>query len=145
MARRIGVLAAAVALTAALGACAGDGTGLDDFGSPEDGSGPLRPTYASIQKSIFGPVCTACHIGSAAPLGLALDANSAYDKLVNVQSVQRTAFRRVLPGKPDSSYLVLKVEGRSGIGGQRMPLGQPPLSAEQIKTIRDWIAAGAQR
>lgn len=145
MRREVAARVAAVLLMAVMGACAGDGTGLDDFGLPADGSGELRPTYASIQRSIFGAICTACHVGSAAPLGLALDASSAYDRLVNAQSVQRSALKRVLPGKPDSSYLVWKIEGRSGIGGGRMPLGQPPLSAVQIQAIRDWIAAGAKR
>jgi hypothetical protein len=145
MRRRLAAGAAAVLLTAVLGACAGDGTGLDEFGLPDDGSGELRPTYASIQRNVFGAICTACHVGSAAPLGLALDANSAYDRLVNVQSVQRSALKRVLPGNPDSSYVVWKIEGRSGIAGSRMPLGQSPLSAEQIQAIRDWIAAGAKR
>ena len=145
MLKRLAVLAAALLSTAALGACAGDGTGLDEFGNPDGGTIPLQPTYASIQANIFTPICTECHTGSAAPLGLALDAEVAYARLVGVQSVERTALRRVAPGKPDSSYLVWKIEGRTGIAGGRMPLGRAPLTAEQIKAVRDWIAAGALR
>ena len=49
---------------------------------------------------------------------------------------------RVEPGDPDMSYLVWKIEGRSGIVGARMPLGGV-LPDENIQTIRDWIEAGA--
>jgi hypothetical protein len=125
-------------------ACVGDGTGLDEFGNPLDGgAGELTPTLASIQRNIFTPICTACHTGSAAPLGLALDAGVAWSNLVGVTSVERAPLRRVAPARPDSSYIVWKIEGRSGIIGGRMPLGQSPLTAEQIRAIRDWIAAGA--
>jgi hypothetical protein len=50
----------------------------------------------------------------------------------------------VNPGDPESSYIVWKIEGRSGIVGARMPLGLAPLSDEQIAAIRGWIADGAQ-
>lgn len=124
--------------------CAGDGTGLDAFGNPLDGSGaPLGPTLAGIQANIFTPICTQCHTGAAAPLGLALDAGVAYANLVGVTSVEMPSMRRVEPGNPDNSYIVWKIEGRSGIVGAQMPRGLPPLSAEQIAAVRGWIQAGA--
>jgi hypothetical protein len=63
--------------------------------------------------------------------------------LVDVPSVLEPDLLRVAPGDPDNSYLVHKVEGSAAIGGQ-MPLGGPPLSAEEINLIRQWIAAGAE-
>jgi len=142
--RNLAAAAAVIVLGFGAGGCAGDGTGLDESGNPiGDGSSALAPTLASIQRNIFTPICTACHTGSAAPLGLALDAGVAWKNLVGVASVERPGLERVAPKEPDSSYIVWKIEGRSGILGGRMPLGLSPLTSEQIRAIRDWIAAGA--
>ena len=126
-------------------ACAGSGEGLDEFGNPlgEGGGGVLEPTFSSIQVNIFTPICTQCHAGASAPLSLSLQAGFSYDQLVGVPSVQVPELLRVDPGQPDDSYLVMKIEGAPGITGGRMPLGLSPLSAEQIATIRAWIADGA--
>jgi mono/diheme cytochrome c family protein len=48
-----------------------------------------------------------------------------------------------LPGKGNDSLLVKKLTG-VGIEGQRMPLGKPPLTAEQIATISTWIDQGGR-
>lgn len=48
----------------------------------------------------------------------------------------------LVPGDPDNSLLVHFIEGRRG-EQRRMPLGGAPLSAQQITTIRQWIAEGA--
>ncbi|HEU5303247.1 MAG TPA: hypothetical protein VFU40_01275 [Gemmatimonadales bacterium] len=137
-------LALAVLLGAA--ACAGDGTGLDEHGNPVgEGRAPLQPTFTSIQTHIFTPSCTQCHAGAAAPLGFSLEAAVSYESLVNVASVERPAVLRVKPGAPDSSYLVLKLEGAAGIAGGRMPLGLPPLSTGEVSVVREWILAGALR
>ena len=48
----------------------------------------------------------------------------------------------VLPGQPDQSPLLQFVNGARG-EAHRMPLGAPPLAAEQIAHIRQWIAEGA--
>jgi len=126
-------------------ACAGSGEGLDQFGNPlgEGGGGELQPTFSSIQVNIFTPICTQCHAGASAPLSLSLQVGFSYDQLVGVPSVEVPELLRVDPGQPDNSYLVMKVEGAPGITGGRMPLGFSPLSAEQIATIRAWIADGA--
>lgn len=140
-------LALALAALAATWGCAGDGTGLDEFGSPLGGGqqwpNPFAPTLSAIQANIFTPICTQCHTGASAPQGLALDAGVARPDLVGVRSAELPALMRVSPGKPDSSYLVWKIEGRSGIVGAQMPLGLPPLSGNQIAAVRGWILAGA--
>lgn len=136
-------LAAAFCL---LAACAGNGEGLDENGRPIDesdsGGSPPTADFQSIQDQIFTPICTGCHAGASAPLGLRLDAGSSYAMLVGVASAEVPSLLRVTPGDPDASYLVHKVEGRAAVG-QRMPLGGPPLSAQQIATIRQWITDGA--
>ena len=126
-------------------ACAGDGTGLDEFGNPlgEGGDQPLEPTLTSIQARVFSPICTQCHAGAAAPLGFSLEAGVSFGSTVNVPSVEAPELMRVLPGDPDASYIVWKIEGRAGIVGGRMPLGLPQLPAEEIDAIRTWIEDGA--
>ena len=47
------------------------------------------------------------------------------------------------PGNPNGSYILLKLRGDPGITGERMPLGGPYLSADQIAGIAAWIQAGA--
>ncbi len=133
-----------VACMTGIASCVGDGTGLDDFGNPLGQSQvALAPTLASIQANIFTPICTKCHIGASAPLGLALADGIARQNLVFVSSVEMPELMRVNPGKPDSSYIVWKIEGRSAIMGARMPFGLTPLSTEEIDAVRGWIAAGA--
>ena len=86
---------------ALLAACAGNGVGLDANGQP---------------------------LGSAssAPQGLQLDAAHSYALLVGVPSNEESGLLRVKPGVPDSSYIVLKLEGSAGIVGAQMPFGGPP-------------------
>ncbi len=126
-----------------LAACAGDGDGLDQNGRPTgEGPTPLLPQFESIQSNVFTPICSPCHSGAAAPLGLRLDADASYAMLVNAPSVQAPSLNRVTPGNPGASYLVQKIEG-TATSGSRMPLGGPALPAETIAVIRQWIADGA--
>lgn len=133
----------ALCMTGALAGCAGDGEGLDENGRPEgESTGTLQPTFQSIQANVFTPVCTGCHAGAAAPLGLRLEEGASYALLVNAPSVEVPELRRVQPGNPNASYLIQKLEGTAARGG-RMPLNQPALPAETIAVIRQWIADGA--
>jgi hypothetical protein len=51
---------------------------------------------------------------------------------------------RVVPGDPNNSYIIQKLEGHAAVGAQ-MPFGGPPLDAAVIAVIRQWITDGAQR
>ena len=102
------------------------------------------PTLASIQANVFTPVCSGCHAGASAPVGLRLDAVSAYGLLVGVASGEVPSLQRVKTGDPDNSYLVQKLEGRAAVGA-RMPFGGPYLDDATIGVIRTWIANGAPR
>ena len=137
-----------IAATAAFAAC-------DEKLSSIAGPTPnLEPTFASIQKEVFettdvaGRVaCTGCHTstGRNPAGGLNLNHDVAYDSLVNVASRKPGALR-VVPGDPENSYIVQKVEGRSGIVGLRMPFSGPPfLSDGQILILKRWIELGAPR
>jgi hypothetical protein len=139
------IAVALIPLAALTVGCAGDGTGLDQFGNPLSADkAELGPTLSSIQRNVFTPICTQCHTGAAGPLGLALDEGASRDDLVNVPSVEHTELLLVSPGDAEASYLVWKVEGRADITGGRMPLGLPPLSEDEIAAIRGWIEQGAE-
>jgi len=126
--------------------------GCDEALSDLTGPTPnLEPTFSSIQQEIFSsgdssgrPACTQCHnaIGSRFN-GLDLSASVSYNNLVNVASRGRAGAVRVIPGDPENSYLIHKLEGRSTIAGVRMPLNGPYLTSGQILVIRRWIETGA--
>lgn len=105
---------------------------------------PLSATFSSIQANVFTPSCATagCHAPGNPPLGLILDEASSYMLLVGVDSGQVAGLKRVQPGNPDASYLVRKLEGSAGAGGQ-MPLDQAPLPQATIDVIRQWITDGA--
>src|SRR5215468_6159190 len=108
----------------ATASCAGNGEGLDMNGRPLMGGGSssggaaLTADLKSIQDNVFTPICTQCHEGAAAPLGLRLDEASAYAMLVNAPSVEVSSLNRVTPGDPNNSYIIQKLEGRAAVGGQ---------------------------
>ena len=120
-----------------------------------DVTGPspnLQPTFQSIQAEILETTdlagrtsCITCHTNQgrqpAANLNLRTD---PYAALVNAPSRLKPGAVLVVPGDPESSYLIHKVEGRSGITGLRMPFNGPPyLTDGQILVLRRWIEIGA--
>jgi hypothetical protein len=121
-----------------------------------DVTGPtpdLEVSFSSIQANIFQSTdaagrtaCTNCHtnVGRLPAGGLNLAPDFAYAALVNVPSRQKSGAILVIPGNPDDSYLVQKLEGAPGIVGLRMPrTGPPHLTAGQMMVIRRWIQNGA--
>ena len=136
----------ALLAAAAVAACTGSGVGLDANGNPiapGGGGEPLTPDFKSIQDNVFTPICTKCHIGAGAPMGLQLDAAHSYALLVSVPSTEQPNVLRIKPGDPDNSYLVQKIEGASSISGVRMPFGGPYLPQSTIDVIRTWVTNGA--
>ena len=116
---------------------------------PSDPGGGLPPpdptaTFARVQSTVFTTNCTTigCHDRLGQQSQLVLTADRSYAAIVNVPSVETPSLSRVAPGDPSNSYLYRKIIG-SGITGDRMPQGQPPLSDAQIALVRDWIRRGA--
>jgi hypothetical protein len=121
-----------------------------------DVTGPspnLEPTFASINANILQATdaagrsaCVGCHTSSGrTPAGQLNLAGDAYSALVNVGSRQRAGAVLVVPGDPDASYLVRKLEGGPDITGRRMPLNGPPyLTDGQMLVVRRWIQQGAR-
>jgi hypothetical protein len=117
-----------------------------------DGSGVIidpvedfDPVYSAIQANVFTPNCatSGCHFGAGAPFGLRLDEANSYGLLVSQPSKQVPALFYVLPGDPDNSYLIRKLEGSASVGAQ-MPIGRNPLPQQTIEIVRQWIVDGAQ-
>ena len=138
----------ALLAAAALFGCAGNGNGLDSNGNPitpgSGSGGALTADFESIQENVFTPICTKCHIGAGAPMGLQLDAAHSYAMLVGVPSVEQPNVLRVAPGDPNDSYIIRKLEGAPGISGVQMPANGPPyLPQSTIDVISQWITNGA--
>jgi hypothetical protein len=138
---RVSRLIAAVGWVAGV-ACAGDGTGLDEF----EGDGAV--TLEDVQP-VFSGNCafSGCHAGASPAQGMNLGAGQTSSNVVNVASRELPTMNRVTPNQPDNSYLVHKIQGTHvdvGGSGSRMPLGRSPLSRDEIDLIRAWIEGGAR-
>jgi hypothetical protein len=112
----------------------------------------IDPTYSSIRDKIFvggGCATSSCHSNLSTRGGMVLEGDAAYDNLVGVVPDNLTAknagLLRVNPGKPDSSFLLIKLTGPREGEGERMPEDNDPLPEEAINAIRTWIANGAKR
>lgn len=131
-----------LALTAAtLAACSGDSPA-----EPDGDDGRVvkdTPSFAADIQEIFdrrGCSSSTCH-GSAQQAGMDLRTGAAYGSLVGV-TASTESIVRVIPGDPDGSYIVMRVEARQSVGS-RMPLGGDPLDAVDLANLRNWIARGA--
>ena len=137
---RLSVVAGLVVLTGV--ACAGDGTGLEEFMPGGD-----QVTLSDIQPIFtFNCAVSGCHTGTAPEQGMNLSAGQTFANVVNVPAMELSTMNRVTPGQPGSSYLFHKVEGTHmdvGGSGDRMPLNRSPLTQMDIDLIRAWIEAGA--
>ena len=108
----------------------------------------LEPTLASIQDSLFTGTCqnSRCHDGFWNAGKLDLTKGVSHSDLVNVPSQLDSTMLRVYPGKPDSSYLVWKIEGHPRMRGRLMPLWSrnQRLHPDVVQAVRDWILDGAK-
>ena len=129
-------------LTACSASSSGGGT------APKDCN--YATTYDAIQATVFeakGCTASTCH-GDAMLGALDLRADASFDDLVRQPSTIDSSIDRVFPGDQDLSLLFDKLaaatEGTDlGNLGQPMPIGEEPLSADQLEAMRLWIRAGA--
>ena len=142
------VLAGATVIV--LGAVAACDENLSDLTGPTPN---LQPTLSSIQQEIFNTTdgsgrqaCTNCHTdaGRTPVAGMVLRTGVSHASLVGVASSAKPGAIRVIPGDPENSYLIHKLEGRPGIVGTPMPRGNVLLTQGQILVIKRWIELGAR-
>jgi hypothetical protein len=117
------LVAAAVALALTASACAG---------SSERDAGRVVSFHRDIQP-IFSASCAGCHPTAYPYLDLRPD--HAYDQLVGIAPPNAPSYERVVPGKPDLSYLLIHPPDPS-----RMNL---LTGAERMLIVR-WIEQGAK-
>ena len=128
-------------------------SGCDEKLSDITGPSPnLTVTFSSIRSEIFDSTdsagrtaCVTCHSEQGLPAARILNLRAdPYTALVSTPSRQKAGATLVVPGNPDESYLIHKLEGRSSITGLRMPRNGPPyLTQGQLAVIRRWIEIGA--
>ncbi|HKG94885.1 MAG TPA: hypothetical protein VKA84_23420 [Gemmatimonadaceae bacterium] len=130
------VLGAAAAL---LGAAA-----CTDFDAPDpkvlSDVAVANPSFTNDIMPIFEARCATagCHTNETRQNNVALEPlDTAY---VHARRLVNTA-------NPGNSFLVcvLREPCAQSVNRPRMPLGQPPLSENQIQTIVNWIAQGAEK
>ncbi len=97
------------------------------------GSRGSAPRFATDVQPIFDGKCIACH--PVAYPYLDLRRGKSYADLVRVSAATRPAFERVVPGKPEFSYLVIHPPDPSLRG---------VLTRDDRETIVAWIKAGAK-
>jgi hypothetical protein len=119
--------------------------------SSEPAQKGTKPEAASLFESDIAPLfrtkCATCHLTGEEAGKMELTPQGAIASIVSVKSIEAPKLMRVMPGKPDESYLVMKLESshiEHGGNGAQMPFGAPPLSKEEIAKIRKWIAQGAK-
>ena len=106
---------------------------------------PSEVSFASDIQPIFNSYCVGCHVAEgAAGSYLILTPASSYSNLLNQSSKQNSFWKLVVPFKPDSSLLYLKISTSNPPVGNRMPSGESDLTASTINTIRTWISNGAK-
>ena len=110
--------------------------------SDAEDTGPA-PTFSEIKEEILIPSCgfSSCH-GDAGEGGLTLDDATESSALIDVASTGLDGAILVVPGDADSSYLIQKMEGASGIAGDAMP-PSGALDTEITDRVRAWIDDGA--
>jgi hypothetical protein len=96
-----------------------------------DGRPP--PSFAREVQPIFDRSCTSCHPSAYGYLDLR--SGHAYAQLVRVPAATDPAFARVLPGRPELSYLLIHPPD---------PSNAALLTTADRAVIERWIRAGAR-
>lgn len=139
-----GVLISVAALT--LSACGSQGGSQPAPSADATAAGPQ--TYFTTEIApILMTNCATCHQTGAESGNISLLPANAIAMTVNVAAIEAPKMMRIVPGMPDESYLIMKLEGTHvphGGSGSQMPFGAPPLSPDKIAKFRTWITDGAK-
>ena len=109
----------------------------------------VNPRFSTDVQPIFTARCatSSCHNYATHQAGLTLSPDDAYDEIVNVRARFRPSWKRIVPFRADSSFLIETLYADTARHPEisRMPLGREPLTDNQIKTIINWVNNGAVR
>jgi len=104
-------------------------------------------TFATVRDQVFEPACAGCHAGSSPAGDLVLGAGMDLDALLAQPAnpvARESGWRLIVPGDPDGSFLVRKLDG-PGLGeGAAMPSERQMLAEPWRELVEQWIADGAQ-
>ncbi len=107
--------------------------GLIAFGIVGDCGAADSISFEREVWPIFRRHCVACHAEGKAKGGLRMDTAAGLQKGGETGAL-------FVAGKPEESLLISQVSGEK----PEMPEKEPPLSAEKVKVLREWIAQGAR-
>lgn len=96
-------------------------------------SSPAPVSYSGQIQPLFDRKCTACHPVSYPYLDLRV--GRSYGELVQTRSALAPAFERVVPGRPNLSYLLVHVPD---------PSRRTLLGPGERRLIARWIREGAR-
>lgn len=128
------------ALTLTLSGCAGDGPA----------GNTSSDWFSRLQRDILDVNCLSagCHNPQSQAGGLILTEGFSYNSLVIDSEPDNAAARaagleRVVPFDTTRSFMLIKLTNPAPGQGERMPMGNPPLSADDLFVVNQWILAGA--
>jgi hypothetical protein len=101
------------------------------------------PTLESLKQDVFQVACAfdSCHGNNNAAWGLYLVADDLEAQLVRRPVAMCTGRERVVPGRPEESFLFRKLADDTPPCGVRMPFGLPRLPPAVLSCVRDWITS----
>lgn len=100
-----------------------------------DASAAAKVSYFRDIKPLLANYCVECH-GTTEPEG-----EYQVGSVAELLKSGKKNGPGVIPGKPDESPMVRYIRGELK---PQMPKGSPPVSAEGLHLLRQWIAAGAK-
>lgn len=123
-------------------------------GAPGDastGDSATAPTFTQIYTTVIQPNCTPCHAQGIGVSTGKLDMSSqatAYTNLVGVPAAGASCAgkgTRVTANDPANSVMYLKISLTDPVPcGEKMPLGLPALSKDNVALVQAWINGGAK-
>ncbi|MCD6050947.1 MAG: hypothetical protein K0Q55_2350, partial [Verrucomicrobia bacterium] len=102
---------------------------------PIDPVAAAKVSYAREIKPLLARYCVECH-GTTEPEG-----DYQVGSVAELLKSGKKNGPGVIPGKPDESSVVRYIRGELK---PQMPKGNPPVSAEGLHLLRQWISAGAK-
>ena len=122
--------------------------GGEEGSATEQAVEPQESSYSAEVAPIFEAKCNACHHPDNA---VKVDLTRPFHPELGIINRPNTWTRSsrpilVVPGDPDSSALVWKVEQTDlelKVDGDPMPWRIPPLTERELEDLRRWIAEGA--